>query len=273
MASSGPACSGEPPIPRALLLLFRTRLAGADKRPFSLHSSGDLGCQSRSLFRIWGSHELIAAHSVSEAYMIGEVEVENLKAIMDVSIRNGDRPQPRALGASGSKRTQYLRFLTLSILPALARQPINDVRDPLPIQPGRSRILGAPECLLRPDPFPRPPQRNRELRPVKRALQGTRIAPPPPRFLLPDAYLHTRTRLAEQAFLSREMMYSTALWGDEEGGVRGDLTHGPTPNDLESAQQRKIHHVLKTARVKPGDRLLEFGTGWGGLAIEVRALR
>ena len=32
-----------------------------------------------------GSHELIAAYSVSEAYMIGEVEVENLKAIMDVS--------------------------------------------------------------------------------------------------------------------------------------------------------------------------------------------
>lgn len=68
------------------------------------------------------------------------------------------------------------------------------------------------------------------------------------------------------------MMYSTALWSDEEGGVRGDLTQGPTPNDLEAAQQRKIHHVLKTARVKPGDRLLEFGTGWGGLAIEVRNL-
>ena len=33
-----------------------------------------------------GSHELIAAYSVSEAYMIGEVEVENVKAIMDVSL-------------------------------------------------------------------------------------------------------------------------------------------------------------------------------------------
>ena len=65
------------------------------------------------------------------------------------------------------------------------------------------------------------------------------------------------------------MMYSCALWSDEEGGVRGDLTHGPTPNDLEAAQQRKIHHVLRTARLKPGDRVLEFGTGWGALAIEV----
>ena len=68
------------------------------------------------------------------------------------------------------------------------------------------------------------------------------------------------------------MMYSTALWSDEEGGVRGDLTQGPTPNDLEAAQQRKIHHVLRTVRVKPGDRLLEFGTGWGALAIEVSIL-
>lgn len=64
-------------------------------------------------------------------------------------------------------------------------------------------------------------------------------------------------------------MYSCALWADDEGGVRGDLTHGRPDSDLEAAQQRKIHHVLKTARVKPGDRLLEFGTGWGGLAIEV----
>ena len=75
---------------------------------------------------------------------------------------------------------------------------------------------------------------------------------------------------SRQAFLSKEMMYSCALWADDEGGVRGDVAHGPTDGDLEAAQQRKIHHVLKTARVKPGDRLLEFGTGWGGLAIEVR---
>ena len=66
------------------------------------------------------------------------------------------------------------------------------------------------------------------------------------------------------------MMYSCALWGDEEGGVRGDLARGPAPGDLEAAQMRKIHHVLRAARLKPGDRVLEFGTGWGALAIEVR---
>lgn len=63
-------------------------------------------------------------------------------------------------------------------------------------------------------------------------------------------------------------MYSCALWSDAEGGVRGDLDFGPRSGDLETAQLRKIHHVLRKARVQPGHRLLEFGSGWGGLAIE-----
>ncbi|PFH50564.1 hypothetical protein AMATHDRAFT_60838, partial [Amanita thiersii Skay4041] len=71
-----------------------------------------------------------------------------------------------------------------------------------------------------------------------------------------------------KAFLSKEMMYSCALWSEAEGGVRGDLVNGPIPGDLEAAQLRKIHHVLKKARVRPGHRILEFGSGWGGLAIE-----
>ena len=66
-------------------------------------------------------------------------------------------------------------------------------------------------------------------------------------------------------------MYSCGLWGPEEGGVDGDLKTGPTPGDLEAAQRRKIRRVLKKARVRPGHRILEVGSGWGGLAIEVRA--
>lgn len=67
------------------------------------------------------------------------------------------------------------------------------------------------------------------------------------------------------------MMYSCALWGDAEGGVRGDLTPSSrsTEGDLEAAQMRKIHHVLAKARLRPGSRVLEFGSGWGSLAIEV----
>jgi cyclopropane-fatty-acyl-phospholipid synthase len=74
-----------------------------------------------------------------------------------------------------------------------------------------------------------------------------------------------------QAFLSKEMMYSCALWSDKEGGVDGDLLSRPGDHstDLEMAQLRKIHYVLRKARVKRGHRILEIGSGWGGLAIEV----
>jgi cyclopropane-fatty-acyl-phospholipid synthase len=64
-------------------------------------------------------------------------------------------------------------------------------------------------------------------------------------------------------------MYSCAFWSKAEGGVHGDLGNGPIPGDLEAAQLRKIHHILRKARVKSGHRILEFGSGWGGLAIEV----
>jgi cyclopropane-fatty-acyl-phospholipid synthase len=85
------------------------------------------------------------------------------------------------------------------------------------------------------------------------------------------------------------MMYSCALWDQSEGGVRGDLEpslpsspSSPTSstgtlisasaafvNDgaLEAAQARKIGHVLAALRLRPGMRVLEFGSGWGALAI------
>ncbi|OBZ74967.1 Tuberculostearic acid methyltransferase UfaA1 [Grifola frondosa] len=71
-----------------------------------------------------------------------------------------------------------------------------------------------------------------------------------------------------KCFLSKEMMYSCALWDDAEHGVRGDLTVGSAPDDLHNAQMRKIKHILKKARIAPGHRLLEIGTGWGAMAIE-----
>jgi cyclopropane-fatty-acyl-phospholipid synthase len=80
-----------------------------------------------------------------------------------------------------------------------------------------------------------------------------------------------------QAFLSEEMMYSCALWGPEEGGVRGDLELAELPGTdadfshgaLEAAQARKIAHLLAALRVPPGGRVLEFGSGWGGVAIAI----
>jgi hypothetical protein len=76
-----------------------------------------------------------------------------------------------------------------------------------------------------------------------------------------------------QAFLGDTMMYSSALWPDSTGGVRGDLeAMGPAESDLDNAQLNKLHYLLRKARVRPGDRVLEFGTGWGSMAIEVRLL-
>jgi hypothetical protein len=70
------------------------------------------------------------------------------------------------------------------------------------------------------------------------------------------------------------MMYSSALWPDSTGGVRGDLeVEGPAEVDLDTAQLNKLHYLLRKARVRPGDRVLEFGTGWGSMAIEVRDYR
>ncbi|KAJ6581082.1 Mycolic acid cyclopropane synthase [Mycena capillaripes] len=71
-----------------------------------------------------------------------------------------------------------------------------------------------------------------------------------------------------KCFLSKDMMYSAALWSEAEHGPRGDLTHGPTEGDLEDAQGRKIQYFLMKARLRAGDRLLEIGSGWEAMAIE-----
>ena len=64
-------------------------------------------------------------------------------------------------------------------------------------------------------------------------------------------------------FLDETMTYSSALF---ETGADG--SPAATDRLLRQAQRRKIDRLLDQARVGPGCRLLEIGTGWGELAIQ-----
>ncbi|KAF9076707.1 Mycolic acid cyclopropane synthetase-domain-containing protein [Rhodocollybia butyracea] len=144
----------------------------------------------------------------SEAYMVGDIEVEDLKSCMDLWLDNQTRME-ETLSSSFARISSAVTGLYNSFL-------------------GQTKTQARLNAIA--------------------------------------SYDQSNTLF--KAFLSQEMMYSCALWDEAEGGVRGDLEMGPTPGDLEAAQRRKIHHILRKARVKPGHRILEFGSGWGGLAIE-----
>ncbi len=55
-------------------------------------------------------------------------------------------------------------------------------------------------------------------------------------------------------FLDRNMVYSCAYFRD----------HG---DSLETAQEQKLDHILSKLLVKPGERLLDIGCGWGALVL------
>ncbi|RCS30459.1 class I SAM-dependent methyltransferase [Rhodanobacter denitrificans] len=55
-------------------------------------------------------------------------------------------------------------------------------------------------------------------------------------------------------FLSPDLMYSSAIWAD--------------PADtLEDASTRKLERICRQLDLKPTDRVVEIGTGWGGFAL------
>lgn len=55
-------------------------------------------------------------------------------------------------------------------------------------------------------------------------------------------------------FLDKDMQYSCAYFRTLE-------------DDLETAQENKKHHLAAKLRLKPGQKVLDIGSGWGGLAI------
>lgn len=62
-----------------------------------------------------------------------------------------------------------------------------------------------------------------------------------------------------RSFLGREMVYSCAYWDD---GV----------DSLDEAQSAKLDYTLRKLRLRPGERLLDIGCGWGALVIRAAQL-
>ncbi len=55
-------------------------------------------------------------------------------------------------------------------------------------------------------------------------------------------------------YLDKHMVYSCAYFAAPD-------------QDLDAAQERKLEYVCRKLRLRPGDRLLDIGCGWGGLII------
>lgn len=97
-------------------------------------------------------------------------------------------------------------------------------------------------------------------RPGRRQLDGRRAAQ-----LQGTLHSRERDRAAIQyhydvgndfysLWLDRNMQYSCAYF--------------PTgAEDLDAAQERKMEHICRKLRLRPGERLLDIGCGWGGLAM------
>jgi cyclopropane-fatty-acyl-phospholipid synthase len=55
-------------------------------------------------------------------------------------------------------------------------------------------------------------------------------------------------------FLSPDLMYSSAIWTNER-------------DTLETASAHKLERICRKLDLKPSDRVIEIGTGWGGFAV------
>jgi cyclopropane-fatty-acyl-phospholipid synthase len=63
-------------------------------------------------------------------------------------------------------------------------------------------------------------------------------------------------------WLDRRMVYSCAYFPAEAAGLGGEVD-----KDLDMAQARKLDYICRKLRLRPGQRLLDIGCGWGGLVM------
>ena len=69
-------------------------------------------------------------------------------------------------------------------------------------------------------------------------------------------------------FLSPDLMYSSALFAsDDVVAGSGALAHSALDSALNVASTRKLDRICQKLDLKPGDRVIEIGTGWGGFAL------
>lgn len=66
------------------------------------------------------------------------------------------------------------------------------------------------------------------------------------------SYHYDRSNEFFAVFLDSELVYSCAYFLHED-------------DDLETAQRRKLEYICRKLRLRPGDRLLDVGCGWGAL--------
>ena len=101
-------------------------------------------------------------------------------------------------------------------------------------------------------------------------------------------------------FLSQDLTYSCAIFSELDADIKRPETtfedefwmpagekydssvsvpSSPTSappkyvsDDLYSAQMRKVRHIISKAKIKPGHRVLEIGSGWGTTVINIALL-
>ncbi|XP_051133271.1 uncharacterized protein LOC127252926 [Andrographis paniculata] len=76
---------------------------------------------------------------------------------------------------------------------------------------------------------------------------------------------HARKNVSQHYDLSNELF---SLFLDDTMSYSCAIFQNPH-EDLETAQRRKVHTLIKKARISKGQHVLEIGCGWGGLAFEV----